>query len=314
MHAITHINRSLRRFPYSFIKLDQKHEPASHLITRQICNYSDSRYSKSQNYSLICSGIPTSKRFIHTNKVNYEREHVMKSESASYEGSGKTTVTILNEEVQFIMIDSVGLSGFRLNTGLKAYGPMAVFPNAVLSWKVMDFLQVNERALSIFTIIEPKPDIVIIGYGDRPNTAIRKPRIDYDIDDEREEKMENEYRLVEKRNKEVAVHCAKLALTMRQKKINLECMPTEDACAAYNYLVSEDRLVAAALIPPNHVQRSSYDQEVTSKLAHGDDPWHFTRNQMFNMSDERHFRDIEPVRKLKEAFTNQDDKIKSDDK
>ena len=119
-----------------------------------------------------------------------------------------------------------------------AYGPMAVFPNAVLSWKVMDFLQVNERALSIFTIIEPKPDIVIIGYGDRPNTAIRKPRIDYDIDDEREEKMENEYRLVEKRNKEVAVHCAKLALTMRQKKINLECMPTEDACAAYNYLVS----------------------------------------------------------------------------
>ena len=73
-------------------------------------------------------------------------------------------------------------------------------------------------------------------------------------------------------------------------------------------------MVAAALIPPNHVQRSSYDQEVTSKLAHGDDPWHFTRNQMFNMSDERHFRDIEPVRKLKEAFTNQDDKIKSDDK
>ena len=119
MHAITHINRSLRRFPYSFIKLDQKHEPAAHLITRQICNYSDSGYSKSQNYSLICSGIPTSKRFIHTNKVNYEREHVMKSESASYEGSGKTTVTILNEEVQFIMIDSIGLSGFRLNTGLK---------------------------------------------------------------------------------------------------------------------------------------------------------------------------------------------------
>ena len=69
-------------------------------------------------------------------------------------------------------------------------------------------------------------------------------------------------------------------------------------------------MVAAALIPPNHVQRSSYDQEVSSKLAHGDDPWHFTRNQMFNMTDERHF---EPARKLKEAFTN-NDKSKSDDK
>ena len=69
-------------------------------------------------------------------------------------------------------------------------------------------------------------------------------------------------------------------------------------------------MVAAALIPPNHVQRSSYDQEVSSKLAHGDDPWHFTRNQWFNMTDERHF---EPARKLKEALTN-NDKNKSDDK
>ena len=119
-----------------------------------------------------------------------------------------------------------------------AYGPMAVFPNAVLSWRIMDFLEVNERALSIFTIIEPKPDILILGYGDRPSTTIRSPRIDYEIDDEKEEKIEKEYRLVEKRNKEVAFHCAKLALTMKQKKINLECMPTEDACAAYNYLVS----------------------------------------------------------------------------
>ena len=115
---------------------------------------------------------------------------------------------------------------------------MAVFPNAVLSWRIMDFLEVNERALSIFTIIEPKPDILILGYGDRPSTTIRSPRIDYEIDDEKEEKMEKEYRLVEKRNKEVAFHCAKLALTMKQKKINLECMLTEDACAAYNYLVS----------------------------------------------------------------------------
>jgi len=310
MYAIKHINRTLRRFPYSFIQFDKKQELASYVIAKQICNYSGSRYFKSQNHNLICSGIPTSKSFIHTNKVNCEREHVLKSESASYEGSGKTTVTILNEEVKFIMIDSVGLSGFRLNTGLKAYGPMAVFPNAVLSWRVIDFLEVNERALSIFTIIEPKPDILIVGYGDRPNTAIRKSRIDYEIDDEKEEKMEKQYRLVEKRNKEVAVHCAKLALLMKQKKINLECMPTEDACAAYNYLVSEDRLVAAALIPPNHVQRSSYDQEVSSKLAHGDDPWHFTRNQMFNMTDERHF---EPARKLKEALTN-NDKSKSDDK
>ena len=118
MYAMKQINRTLRRCSYSFIKLDKKQESASFMITKQICNYSGSSYLKSQNHSLICYGIPTS-RFIHTNKVNNEREHVLKSESASYEGSGKTTVTILNEEVKFIMIDSVGLSGFRLNTGLK---------------------------------------------------------------------------------------------------------------------------------------------------------------------------------------------------
>ena len=48
-----------------------------------------------------------------------EKEHFRESESASYEGTGKTTVTILNEDVQYIMIDSFSLSGFRLNTGLK---------------------------------------------------------------------------------------------------------------------------------------------------------------------------------------------------
>ena len=115
---------------------------------------------------------------------------------------------------------------------------MAVFPNAVLSWRVMDFLEVDERALSIFTIIEPKPDIVIIGYGDRPVSTIRSPRLGYDLDEEKEEENNKKYRIVEKRNKEVAHHIAKLTLTMKQKRINLECLPTEDAVSAYNYLVS----------------------------------------------------------------------------
>merc|ERR1712173_162582 len=119
----------------------------------------------------------------------------------------------------------------------------------------------------------------------------------YDIDDDKEEQEEKSYRLIEKRNKEIAKHCAKLTLTMKQKKINLECLPTEDACSAYNYLVSEDRLVAAALIPPNHVQQSSLDQTVSTRLQHGDDPWDMTRNQMFNISNDRYH---EPSRRLKE--------------
>ena len=40
---------------------------------------------------------------------------------------------------------------------------------------------------------------------------------------------------------------------MRKRKINIDCMPTEKAVGAYNFLVNEDRLVCAALIPPEIV-------------------------------------------------------------
>ena len=58
-------------------------------------------------------------RRIHCSNSIQEKEHFRESESASYEGTGRTTVTILNEDVQYIMIDAISLSGFRLNTGLK---------------------------------------------------------------------------------------------------------------------------------------------------------------------------------------------------
>ena len=115
---------------------------------------------------------------------------------------------------------------------------MVVFPNAVLSWRVLDFLEVNERSLSLFTVLEPKPDIVIIGYGDPPNPAVRAPRLGYDLNDEEKTKYERNYMLTAKRNKDIASHIAKLSLSMKQKKITLECYPTEDAISAYNYLVS----------------------------------------------------------------------------
>ena len=58
-------------------------------------------------------------RNIHFTSTLREQEHYRTSESAAYEGSGKTTISILNEDVQYVMIDSFSLSGFRLNTGLK---------------------------------------------------------------------------------------------------------------------------------------------------------------------------------------------------
>lgn len=37
---------------------------------------------------------------------------------------------------------------------------------------------------------------------------------------------------------------------MRGKNINLEVLPTERACATFNFLNAEGRCVAGALIPP----------------------------------------------------------------
>ena len=115
---------------------------------------------------------------------------------------------------------------------------MVVFPNAVLSWRVMDILEVNERSLSLFTIIEPKPEIVIIGYGDRPAPDVRSARLGYDLKEEDREKLEEKAIKDTERKQKVAKHIAKLTLTMKQKKLNMEFLPTEDAIATYNYLVS----------------------------------------------------------------------------
>ena len=52
---------------------------------------------------------------------------------------------------------------------------------------------------------------------------------------------------------------------MRDRKINVECLPTEDAISAYNYLVAEDRLVAATLIPPEEMVQVCKNHIETNK-------------------------------------------------
>ena len=60
----------------------------------------------------------------------------------------------------------------------------------------------------------------------------------------------------------------------------------------------EDRLVAAALIPPNVVKMVSLDQDLTTQLAHGDDPWMVSRNQIFGDGQ----GESETTKKLKDWY------------
>merc|ERR1711872_474797 len=128
----------------------------------------------------------------------------------------KMSATILNQEENAgLMIDAYSQVGFRLNNGLSVVGPIAIFPKSVLSWQVSSIQDVNEDSLSLFTILEPKIEILVIGIGDIGNKL--------------------DMRIIQ---------------YLKKKNISVEILPTDAACTTFNFLNDERRYVAGALIPP----------------------------------------------------------------
>lgn len=154
----------------------------------------------------------------------------------AYEGHGKTTVNLLNKENAGFanMIDSFAVDGFRLNSDTKIFGPCIVFPNHVLGWRVRGHEDITEEALCLFKLLDPKIDLLVVGYGEQ----LPKPPVS-----------------------------PKLILKMKSFGINMEVFPTEQAIPVYNFLVEEGRMVAAALIPPGRVSLVDGDI-VKSKQRH----------------------------------------------
>ncbi|KAJ8921029.1 hypothetical protein NQ315_015825 [Exocentrus adspersus] len=149
----------------------------------------------------------------------------------AYEASGKTSVHVLNKEAELgLMIDGYSQVGFRLNNDLTIIGPMVIFPRSVLSWNVEHMSDITEEALSLFEIIEPKVDIIVLGIGDKT--------INFDI-------------------------YQKILPFSRKHRIPFEILPTENACATFNFLNAEGRYVAGAMIPPKHITASEDDEHLT---------------------------------------------------
>ncbi|EDV56881.1 NADH dehydrogenase [ubiquinone] 1 alpha subcomplex assembly factor 3 [Drosophila erecta] len=147
--------------------------------------------------------------------------------SKAYDYDGKTKVTIFNTETDLgLMVTGYSQYGFRLNNDMVLIGPISVFPRSVLSWNVNSFEDINEDSLSLFPILEPKIDVLIIGIGDQaPPPALSKRIIEF----------------------------------MKKYKINVEVLRTEQACATFNFLNAENRMVACALIPPLHLTYNEND-------------------------------------------------------
>lgn len=89
-----------------------------------------------------------------------------------------------------------------------------------MSWNIDNFEEINEKTLSLFPLLDPKIDILVVGIGDQQAS----PKFQKNI------------------------------LTfMKKYNVNVEVLNTESACTTYNFLASEGRMVAAALIPPQNL-------------------------------------------------------------
>ncbi|KAK6176755.1 hypothetical protein SNE40_014994 [Patella caerulea] len=144
------------------------------------------------------------------------------------------------EDSDVIYIETISSRGFKLNSGFRVIGPCIIFPRTVLHWNINTAQEINENSLSLFPLLEPKLDILLLGIGDRGEQ--------YDPN---------------------------IIRFLRSKKINVEILPTEQACATFNFINSERRYVAAALLPPR------YDK--------GEDP--FFTNQVKDELDKLHLYD-----------------------
>ncbi|XP_054164628.1 NADH dehydrogenase [ubiquinone] 1 alpha subcomplex assembly factor 3-like [Oppia nitens] len=140
----------------------------------------------------------------------------------SYEGDGKTTVTIINKDhLGFLLVDSYSERGFRLSNSLFAYGPIALFPSTVLQWDIESVDDIHEQSLSLFMLIEPRLEALIIGVGDDV------PENQTNVDLQR-----------------------RLRSILLKMKINCEIMPTKHAIPTYNFMCADHRVCAGAFIPP----------------------------------------------------------------
>ncbi|KAE8612322.1 hypothetical protein XENTR_v10012811 [Xenopus tropicalis] len=79
----------------------------------------------------------------------------------------RTTVTRLERDsAEFMFIETYSSQGFIIN-GDKVVGPCAVIPKAILQWNVGSYKDINLESLSLFHMLSPRIEILVVGTGDR---------------------------------------------------------------------------------------------------------------------------------------------------
>ncbi|TGZ37031.1 NADH dehydrogenase [ubiquinone] 1 alpha subcomplex assembly factor 3 [Temnothorax longispinosus] len=146
----------------------------------------------------------------------YRTLHATRIIQNAYEGPGKTTVTFISKEIGTrLLISRCDEMGFTLNTGTKVIGPTVLFPRHAVCWNVQSGKHINDASLSLFNVLEPKPDLLVIGLDDR-----------YDFD-----------------------YVKDLRKLVKKLDIATEILSVYNACTVFNFVNEEGRYVVAALIP-----------------------------------------------------------------
>lgn len=160
------------------------------------------------------------------------------SDSAAYDGDGKTTVRVLNDDEPHLnLVNTYSAVGFRLSNNLFINGSILLFPTHVYSWNVKRGIDITVDSLVVFDLIVPKTKIIIIGYGQNGEP--------YD---------------------------PSIPLKLKKKGISCEMLPTANAVTTYNYLVHDSVHVAGAFVPvKDHVKMQRrdvgalYEKEILEK-------------------------------------------------
>ncbi|RDD47084.1 NADH dehydrogenase [ubiquinone] 1 alpha subcomplex assembly factor 3 [Trichoplax sp. H2] len=126
----------------------------------------------------------------------------------------RTSLEVIAGSDQMPIIKSYSSQGFSIGN-IKIIGPAAILPKGFFLWKVKRNENITARNLSLFPVLVPRIDILVIGTGN--NLAVLHPDV---------------------------------LKYLRSNAIAVEVQDTPNACATFNFLLEEGRQVAAALIPP----------------------------------------------------------------
>ncbi|XP_065909900.1 NADH dehydrogenase [ubiquinone] 1 alpha subcomplex assembly factor 3-like isoform X2 [Dysidea avara] len=144
-----------------------------------------------------------------------QQQRCISDEKVEQVGITMSKLPIMNS-LQSPVIDGYTTRGFNIN-GNKVFGSIALLPRAYFHWKIVRPDEITPESLTLFHIVRPRIELVVLG------TGVKIKHVSRDV---------REF--------------------LRGKGIALEIQDTHNACGTFHCLMDEGRMAGAALIPPEY--------------------------------------------------------------